>query len=359
MRWAPLLLTLAIAGCTSSTQAPISYGGGAPQAAQRAPTRTPARAPAAEPDVVAGPPRQHPSSDPDWAAGPGPNLSDYALRPDEAQPYDPARLPRTYRVAGNESLYDIATRFQIPLRALIDQNRLEPPYTLASGRTLQLPPPRLHRVARGESFEDVARAYNVDLRSLALLNRMSAPYSVRTGDAIVLPAMARAAPPQRTASAPARTTTTPRTTPRATSVPSQTTPAAPSAAPPVGAANFSWPLRGDIVARFGVQPGGGRIDGLEIAGSEGAAINAADAGEVVYAGSDLPAYGTLVLVRHENGYVTAYGYARRALVREGQTVRAGEQIAEVGRIGSGPPRLLFQVRRGSEAIDPTPLLRGG
>jgi lipoprotein NlpD len=363
MRRAPLLLVLvlAIAACTSSAQAPISYGGSAPPVARRTATRPPP----AEPDVVAGPARQHPSSDPNWAASPGPNLSDYALQPDVVQPYDPARLPRTYRVSGDESLYDVATRFQIPLRALIDQNHLEPPYALASGRTLQLPPPRLHRVARGESFEDVARAYNVDLRSLALLNRMSAPYLVRTGDPIVLPAMARAAPVTRIVSAtPARTTparTTPtRTTPtRTPQVPSQLPPT-PTAVPPaaVGTANFSWPLRGNIVARFGAQPGGGRIDGLEIAGAEGAAINAADAGEVVYAGSDLPAYGTLVLVRHENGYVTAYGYARRALVREGQRVRAGEQIAEVGRIGSGPPRLLFQVRRGSEAIDPAPLLGG-
>jgi lipoprotein NlpD len=117
-----------------------------------------------------------------------------------------------------------------------------------------------------------------------------------------------------------------------------------------------WPLRGDIVARFGAQSGGARLDGVEIAGREGAPISAAADGQVVYAGADLPAYGTLVLIRHPDGYVTAYGFARRALVREGQAVRAGQAIAELGGRPDGGTRLLFQVRRGREAIDPAPLL---
>jgi lipoprotein NlpD len=101
-----------------------------------------------------------------------------------------------------------------------------------------------------------------------------------------------------------------------------------------------------------------RVDGVEIGGRVGAPITAAGDGEVVYAGSDLPAYGTLVLVRHADDYVTAYGYARRALVREGQRVRAGEAIAELGPRSDGSARLLFQVRRGSVAVDPLPLLGG-
>ena len=277
---------------------------------------------------------------PDWADGEGTPLSAYALQPGEAQPFDPARLPRTHRVGANESLYDIAARYQTPILALIDQNGLEPPYALTPGRELQLPPPRFHTVARGESFEDVARRYNIDLRSLALLNRMQPPYRIRPGDRIVLPAMARdnlgppASPPATTASnsqMPART-------------------------PAVQEARLAMPVDGEIVTRFGAQPSGERIDGVEIAASEGAAIRAAIDGDVVYAGSDLEAYGTLILVRHADNYVTAYGYARRALVREGQHVRAGEAIAELGARADGRPRLLFQVRQGANAVDPAPLL---
>jgi murein DD-endopeptidase MepM/ murein hydrolase activator NlpD len=277
-------------------------------------------------------PRLHqPAPPPNWAAGPGTPLSAYALQPDAAQPYDPAHPPRAIRVAPGQTLYDVAVAYQIPLRALIDQNNLSPPYALSPGQTLELPPPRFHRVRQGEALTDIAAAYQIDARSLALLNRLAPPYNVRPGDALVLPSMARpwiSAP--QSASAPA-----------------------PSVA---GNGRFVWPLRGRVLSQFGQQHDGRRIDGIEIAADEGARIGAADAGEVVYAGSDLPAYGTLVLVRHADNYVTAYGYARRALVREGERVTRGQALAEVGRVGSGSPKLLFQVRQGTQAVDPMTLL---
>jgi len=333
MKRAAVFLALMAAGCATGAPAPIDYGR---RSAPPAPSREPP--PPAEGRQGAGGPAPALQEEAHWADGEGTPLSEYALQAEDAQPFDPARLPRTHRVGANESLYDIASRYQVPLRALIDQNDLEPPYALAPGRNLQLPPPRLHTVARGESFEEVARRYNVDTRSLALLNRMQPPYRVRQGDRVVLPAMARdvEAPAIATSPSVSRRSTTP---PRAGEH-----------------ARFVMPLDGEIVTRFGAQPGGGRIDGLEIAAREGASIRAAADGDVVYAGSDLEAYGTLVLVRHADNYVTAYGHARRALVREGQRVRAGQEIAELGDRSDGRPRLLFQVRQGSAALDPAPLL---
>jgi murein DD-endopeptidase MepM/ murein hydrolase activator NlpD len=328
MRGVALFLVLLAASCASGSAAPIAYGEGgqrvrpvqhraADESAQpRAPQRAPQTAPA-----------------PDWADGEGTPLSAYALQPSDAQPFDPARLPRNHRVAANESLFDIATRYQVPMLALIEQNGLEPPYALTPGRELQLPPPRFHTVARGEAFEDVARRYSVDPRSLALLNRMQPPYVVRPGDRIVLPAMARPNEPSAPAPAPA-----------------------PVRTPSLQNARFEMPLRGEIVTHFGAQPSGERVDGIEISGREGESIVAAADGDVVYAGADLEAYGTLVLLRHADNYVTAYGHARRATVREGQHVREGQQIAELGARADGHPRLLFQVRQGSAALDPAPLL---
>ncbi|WP_135209943.1 M23 family metallopeptidase [Vitreimonas flagellata] len=337
MTRAVLLLALLAGACASAQPAPISYGRGE-AAAQRAPTRIEDRRTPAPVETRASARTPAVQEAPDWAVGEGTPLSAWALQPGDAQPYDPANLPRTHRVGADESLYDIASRYQAPLRALIDQNNLEPPYALTPGRELRLPPPRFHTVARNEALEDIARAYNVDTRSLALLNRMEAPYRVRAGDRIVLPAMARAEV--------------------APAAPSARVAAAPNGAPAMQAANahLALPMRGRIVARFGAQPSGGRLDGIEIAGSEGDRINAAADGDVVYAGSDLPAYGELVLVRHANDLVTAYAYTRRALVREGQRVRAGEAIAELGARAEGGPRLLFQVRQGSTPVDPAPLL---
>jgi len=366
MTRAVVFLALLAAACASGQAAPISYGSGGAgrQSHTVPPPRQQAQAPArsgrgaaieyrgaegAEPQRAQSvqtyepPPDEPPPARvvqrepaPDIFEGEGTPLSAYALQPDEVQPYDPARLPRTHRVGAQESVYDIATRYQVPLRALIDQNNLEPPYALAEGRELQLPPPRFHTVAANETFADVAQRYNVDTRSLALLNRLEAPYQVRAGDRIVLPAMARALPP------PAPPPPTP---------------------PPVGEAprtaenaRFAMPMRGRIVGRFGPMQGGGRLEGIEIGGRDGDAVTAAADGEVFYAGDDLPAYGTLVLVRHADNYVTAYGFNRRSLVREGQRVRAGQQIAELGPRADGGARLLFQVRRGNEVVDPAPLL---
>lgn len=290
-----LLLALAASACATPPPEPIPYDDLAP-----------------------------PSSAPDWAAGEGTPLSAYALRPEEAQPFDPARMPAIHRVRAGETLYEIATRYQTPLRALIEYNWLEPPYLLTPGDVLRLPPPRFHVVARGETFEDVARLYNVDIRSLGLLNRMREPYRVRPGDRVYLPTLARA-----------------------------TSPYPP---PPQPDVRFRMPLRGAVVARSGAQPGGAPLDGVEIVGRAGDAVTAAADGEVVYAGADLPAYGTLVLLRHADNYVTAYGFTRRAVVRKGQWVREGQHIAELGSRPDGSARLLFQVRQGDVPINPMPLL---
>lgn len=350
MTRAALLLALLTGACASSSPAPISFGSGGAGLEQRveqgAPQRTERRGRATieqrgaqaqpqpqrqeQPEEPAPPRTPAVQEQPNWADGEGTPLSAYAMQPSEV--FDPSRLPRTHRVSGDETLYDVATRYQVPLRALIDQNHLEPPYALSDGRVLDLPPARFHVVRRGEGLEDIARRYNVDLRSLALLNRMQSGDQVRAGDRIYLPALAR----EIAAEPPA--------------------PVAASTPLPAGTGRFAWPLRGEVVAGFGAQPGGTRLDGIEIAGREGAEVSAAADGDVIYAGADIEGLGTLVLVRHADNYVTAYGYNRRALVREGQRIRAGQAIAELGERPDGRTRLLFQVRRGNEALDPAPLM---
>ncbi|MBL8543155.1 MAG: M23 family metallopeptidase [Hyphomonadaceae bacterium] len=316
------LLLLMVTGCAAAAPASIQYGQSA-------------SAPAAPPRDTRAPQRARSDDSPVSAAqweGEGTPLSTYALRPEDVHPYDLAHLPRTHRVGANETLSDVATMYQVPVLALIQENGLQPPYALSRGQDLRLPQPRFHTVVRNETFEDIARRYAVDTRSLALLNRMQRPYAVRPGDRIVLPVgvggvEASPSPPPST-----------------------------EALAPAGPARFAMPMRGEITARFGARESGGRIDGIEIAGREGEPVMAAADGDVVYAGEDVPGYGSLVLIRHADNYVTAYGYNRRALVREGQRVRAGQRIAELGLRSDGRGLLLFQVRQGSTAVDPAPLL---
>ena len=111
---------------------------------------------------------------------------------------------------------------------------------------------------------------------------------------------------------------------------------------------FVWPVNGMIVREFGEQ--GSR--GIAIAGRAGTPIKAAAAGRVVYAGNGIKTYGLMVIIKHEGGFVTAYGNNRRLLVREGDAVQRGTAIAEMGTQGDGEALLQFEMREGSQAVDP-------
>ncbi|POR46417.1 lipoprotein NlpD [Paraburkholderia eburnea] len=121
------------------------------------------------------------------------------------------------------------------------------------------------------------------------------------------------------------------------------------------AGQFIWPVSGVVVHEFGVD--GSR--GIEIAGRAGTPVRAAAAGRVVYAGSGIKSYGLMVIVKHDDGYVTAYGNNRKILVHEGDKVTQGMTIAEMGTRGGGQALLQFEMREGSHAVDPLAHLPAG
>lgn len=129
-------------------------------------------------------------------------------------------------------------------------------------------------------------------------------------------------------------------------------PAAPNAE--VKASNhFVWPVRGQIISTFGRRASGVHNDGVNIAAEPGSSVKAADAGVVVYAGNELPGYGNLLLIRHSNGFVTAYAHNKTLLVSKGDNVRQGQTIAIVGSTGDvDRPQLHFEIRKGDRAVDP-------
>jgi murein DD-endopeptidase MepM/ murein hydrolase activator NlpD len=138
--------------------------------------------------------------------------------------------------------------------------------------------------------------------------------------------------------------------------------AAPAAAPSEAAAVplFDWPVRGRVIARFGPIPGNLRNDGINIAVPEGTDVHAADDGVVVYAGNDVKGYGNLVLMRHGNGFVTAYAHASQLLVSTGDTIQRGQVIAKSGRTGQArEPQVHFEIRKGTMPVDPLQYLSPG
>jgi lipoprotein NlpD len=115
---------------------------------------------------------------------------------------------------------------------------------------------------------------------------------------------------------------------------------------------FVWPVHGEVVRKFGASGN----KGIDIEGKVGQPVKASASGKVVYAGSGLRSYGRMIIVKHSNDYLTAYAYNEKLLVKEGDTVKQGAVIADMGTGPAGTPALHFEVRKSGAAVDPMPLL---
>ncbi len=286
-----------------------------------------------------------------------------ALEPQEHLPH-----PDQVVVGKGETLYMIARRYDVPLRSIIDANHLDPPFQVAAGTSLVLPQERFHVVKAGDTLYSVARVYGVDVSTLARLNHLAEPFAIRAGEALELPAPVAAvervasAPPARPASgtkpaeasAPAAPAPPPEPPPAAKPVPEQTVSAGATPGPkPRGSRVFAWPLEGRVIASYGTAPSGTHNDGINIAARQGEPVRAADAGKVAYAGNELRGYGNLVLIKHVGGYMTAYAHNSKLLVRRGEVVKRGQEIAKAGATGTvNTPQLHFEIRQGTRALDP-------
>ncbi len=122
---------------------------------------------------------------------------------------------------------------------------------------------------------------------------------------------------------------------------------------------FRWPVRGKVITSYGAKTNGKSNDGINLAVPEGTPVKAAEDGVVAYSGNELKGYGNLVLIRHTNGYVTAYAHASELLVKRGDTIKRGQIIAKSGQSGEvASPQLHFEIRKGSSPVDPLQFLNG-
>ena len=346
------------------------------------------------------------ASAPDY---PPPNAG-YNPGPDRptARRYDrppPSRAPaagESIQVQQGDTLYGIAKRYGVSISALIELNGLKSGASIKPGQQLLLPagvpasrvareqqreashattaaksPPPApaptalaakpgweghHTLAAGESLYGISRQYGVSLAELQRVNGITSPRSVRAGTVLsvpvrtasIEPAPPRApAPPAPPHAAPTRVinaTGEQKTASIGTQRNDATEPASASG-------KFRWPARGRVIAAFGKRPDGTHNDGINIAVPQGTEIHAAESGRVAYAGNELKGYGNLVLIRHDNGWVSAYAHADQILVKRDDLVRRGQVIAKAGKTGTvDQPQLHFELRQGAKPVDPTPHL---
>lgn len=286
----------------------------------------------------------------------------------------------TVTVAPGDTLYSIARGRGVAIRDLITWNGLDAPYQLRPGQVLRIPPKHEHVVVSGDTVYSISRQHGVDMTALVRANGIEPPYAIKTGQRLKLPTESMPQPALAAVPAAGNSVTGTVTNPSAASVitvplppvdgatvaaagvatpaaadsePRQTAALSPAAPLTQSGSGFLWPVRGKILSSFGAKKGGQHNDGINIEARRGEPVQAAADGRVIYAGNELRGFGNLVLVKHADGWTTAYAHNDELLVKKGETVTRGQTIAKAGNTGSvATPQVHFELRRGTHAVDP-------
>jgi murein DD-endopeptidase MepM/ murein hydrolase activator NlpD len=330
-----------------------------------------------------------------------------AVRPVE---HVPEHRNTTIIVGTSDTLELLAQRYHVSSAAILAANGYKGPRTLSPGQSLIIPhptaavaaapapaqvaavpapmapaakpvaaAPSVHIVNPGETLASIAHQNHVSVAELAKANNVDASAKLKLGTRLTVPSKVAAAAPAvpvgvvstapAVATVPAANTKVAAATPQQSAHLAQANPEQDemaAAAPAVKSSEatgalptFRWPVRGKVIAGYGAKTNGKSNDGINLAVPEGTPVKAAEDGVVAYSGNELKGYGNLVLVRHSNGYVTAYAHASELLVKRGDTIKRGQVIAKSGQSGDvGSPQLHFEIRKGSQPVDPLQFLSG-
>ena len=324
-----------------------------------------------------------------------------AAHPQVAAARPPVATPNgtTIIVGTSDTLDVIGRRYNVTPAAILAANGYKGPRALSPGQQLVIPrptataavavapaapaaprpvaavpaAPTVHFVNRGETLMGIAHQNHVSVAEIAKANNIDAAAPLKLGAKLAIPGKATqpatAAPVPAVATAPVATAKIAAAGPQQSARLAQAAPTAEeneAAEAPVKASEatgalptFRWPVRGKVITSYGAKTNGKSNDGINLAVPEGTPIKAAEDGVVAYSGNELKGYGNLVLVRHSNGYVTAYAHASELLVKRGDSIKRGQVIAKSGQTGEvGSPQLHFEIRKGSSPVDPLQFLNG-
>ncbi|MEX1666139.1 peptidoglycan DD-metalloendopeptidase family protein [Zhongshania arctica] len=221
-------------------------------------------------------------------------------------------------------------------------------------------PPPYYVVSAGDTLFSIAWRYGFNVKGLATANNLASPYTIYPGQALVLQESTRsivaaAKPASSTKKSSANASRATASKPTASVKSPVTKPIIKPAPVIVGSGEgWRWPVTGPLVRSFVAT--GQAHKGIDIKGKMGEPVRASKAGVVVYSGSGLVGYGNLLILKHSDRYLSAYGHNRRLLVKEGDSVKAGAVIAELGDSGTDSPKVHFEVRIDGKPVDPLRLL---
>lgn len=300
-----------------------------------------------------------------------------------------------HNVLAGDTLFTIAQDYRLPMRDIAIINKLRPPFRLSAGQRLYLPPPQEYRVQQGDTIYNVSLMFGVNASEIARLNNLTPPYALRAGQVLRLPSVTRKTQfaknnlSSSVVNKPAKIAAVDKGVPldapennKQTAILSVGTlrtddlvipvepklepvePANPALSqsvvklaqiktPARASSKFLMPVKGQIISDYGAKTNGLHNDGVNILAAKGTKVGAAENGVVAYTGNALKGSGNLVLIRHEDQWMTAYAHLDSINVTKGQIVKRGEKIGSVGQTGLvDQPQLHFEVRRSTTAMNP-------
>lgn len=267
--------------------------------------------------------------------------------------------PGLYVVRKGDTLYSIALDHGQDYKDIAAWNNLSNPNLIKIGQALRVAPPE--DSAAVAVTQPIAAAGAIEVKPIAdngTAGVSATPNDIANTDTLKRGPKGGTLPYSEAALAAARQdaetpiAVAPAPTLPATEAPPATAPAAAATTPAAGDIAWQWPTNGKLLASFG--EAGNK--GIDLAGKTGEPVQAAAAGVVSYAGSGLRGYGNLVVIRHDATWLSVYAHNSKILVKEKQTVRQGQKIAEVGASDTTSPRLHFEIRRQGKPVDPRELL---
>lgn len=247
----------------------------------------------------------------------------------------------TIEIQPGDTLYGIAIKHNVNIRDLVEENSLKPPYNLYTGRKLRIPQALYYNVDEGDTLYSISREYKININEIVALNKMEPPYKIIAGQKIKISGQkmrSKIIEKPRTATYKSPRNDKPNIVKRVLASKNN---------------RFSWPAKGRIISDFGPKKGGLYNDGINIQANLGDEVKSAENGTVAYVGNELKGYGNLIIIKHQGGWVSAYGHLGQTKVMRGEKVDKSQIIASVGNSGNvDSSQLYFGLRKGRDAVNP-------
>jgi lipoprotein NlpD len=205
----------------------------------------------------------------------------------------------------------------------------------------QQAPPSVYKVRRGDTLYSVSWRFGMDFKQVASINGIRSPYTIYVGQKLRFKPYRRVASKTKKAVSAKPKKKAAKTTSRQSSS---------SKVSANQRLSWRWPIQGKVISTYSKSATGRK--GIDIAGKSGQKVAAAASGKVVYSGNGLPRYGNLIIIKHNDAYLSAYAHNKNLLVKEGQWVKTGQKIALLGRTGTQRDQLHFEIRRNGKPVDP-------